>query len=355
VPPSQPGCIRPYSTSSPWNTPIADLPELDPLSQQYVNYLTSNTDQSLLTSDPTQYSLPVFTASLTTPLKRVRFNPNNPFGYGSGTYSNVHGPGSDAATNLTVTRGAWSVMVPVPVGTASANGSDGQAVIWNVDTGDEWAFWQLMPDPTSPGNYVATNGYHYNTNWSGVPPKGFGSRGPGMTYLAGLIRPCEIVQGSINHAIAYAFRSPAGTWVYPATKSDGDAFGDAFPEVAGVTKRIPEGGRFQLDPTLTDDQLGVLKDKHGNPCSTKVNGQWKLTACLVIAHALQKYGMIVADHAGRSKIYAEYSDCLGSCSGWTAYWGRTVDGVSIPPLNEYTANPIPLNRMRVPKLGPLNP
>jgi hypothetical protein len=318
-----------------------------------VNYLTSNTDQNLLTSDPTQYSFPVFTAGLATVLHRVRFNPSNPFGYGSGTYSNVYGGGSAAAGNMTVTHGAWSVQVPVPLGTASANGSDGQAIVWNQDTGDEWAFWQLMPDPTSPGDYVATNGYHYNTNWNGVPPKGFGSRGPGMTYLEGLVRPCEVIQGHIDHAFAY--KSPAGTWVYPATKSDGADFNDANAEIPGQTKRLPEGARLQLDPSLTDDQLGVLTDKHGVPCSTKVAGVWKLTACLVIAHALQEYGMIVADHAGRAKIYPEYGDCDVTCTGWSAFWGRTVSGVAIPPLDEYTANAVPLAKMRIIQLGPLNP
>jgi hypothetical protein len=258
---------------------------------------------------------------------------------------------------MAVTQGKWSVTIPLPSNAGSANGSDGQAVIWNPATGDEWAFWQLMPDPASPGNFVATNGYHYNTLWNGVPPKGFGSRGPGMTYLAGLIRPCEIMQGHIDHAIAYAFRSPSSNWVYPASKSDGGKFGDAFPEIAGVTKRLPEGARLQLDPTLTDDFLGPLKDIHGNPCSTKDStGAWKPTPCLVIAHALQRYGMIVADHSGRSKIYAEYSDCVTTpCSGWTAHWGQTVNGVAIPAIDQYTANPIPLSRFRVIKLGPLNP
>jgi hypothetical protein len=357
TPPPTSGCTPPYATAGPWNTPIDAAPTFDPDSAQYVNYLLTNTDQNILTSDPTQYSFPLFVADAATPLRTVRFNVNNPSGYGSGTYSNVYGSGSDTATNMAVTQGKWSVTLPVPAGASSANGSDGQAVVWNPATGDEWGFWQLMPDPASPGNFVATNGYHYNILWNGVPPKGFGSRGPGMPYSAGLIRPCEILQGHIDHAIAFAFRSPSSSWVYPATKSDGGNFGDAFPEVAGVTKRLPEGARLQLDPILTDGDLGILKDRHGNPCSTiDAGGVWKQTTCLIIAHALQRYGMIVADHSGRAKIYAEYSDCTTSpCSGWTAHWGQNVNGVAIPALDQYTANAIPLARFRVLKLGPLNP
>jgi hypothetical protein len=349
-------CARPYAGDSPWNTPIASSPAIDPSSVQYVQYLLSNPDQNVLTSDPTQYSFPVFTVNAATPVRTVRFNVANVFGYGSGTYSNVYGGGSDAAGNMTVTQASWRVEIPIPADAASANGSDGQAIVVNPATGDEWAFWQLLPDPVSPGNFVATNGYHYNTNWSGVPPKGFGSRGPGMTYLAGLIRPCEIMQGHIDHAIAFAFRSPASTWVYPATKSDGGKFGDAFPELAGVTKRLPEGARLQLDPSLSDDVLGPLKDRQGRACSTRDSvGAWQLTPCLVIAHALQQYGMIVADHSGRAKIYAEYSDCGITCTGWTAHWGQNVNATAVPALDQYTANPIPVAELRVIETGPLSP
>lgn len=357
APPASSDCQRPYTASSPWNTPLGPSPSLDGDSALYVSYLTTNTDQNMLTSDPTQYSFPLFLVDAGTAVRTVKFNVNNTYGYGSGTYSDVYGPGSDPATNMTVTQGKWSVTLPVPANAASANGSDGQAIILNQSTGDEWAFWQLKPDPASPGNFVATNGYHYNTNWSGAVPKGFGSRGPGMTYLAGLIRPCEILQGHVDHAIAFAFRSPSAHWVFPATKSDGDKFGDAFAEIPGVTKRLPEGARLQLDPSLTDDELAMLKDRHGNPCSTKdASGNWRLTPCLIIDHALQQYGMIVADHSGRAKIYAEYGDCSSTpCPGWTAFWGQTNHGVAIPAFDEYTANAVPLGRMRVVQLGPLDP
>src|SRR3954471_15621510 len=66
--------VAPYSADSPWNTPIADGAALDPDSALYVAYLTQNTDQNLLTSDPTQYSFPVFIADSSTPVRRVRFN-----------------------------------------------------------------------------------------------------------------------------------------------------------------------------------------------------------------------------------------------------------------------------------------
>ncbi len=66
----------------------------------------------------------------------------------------------------------------------------------------------------------ASNGYHYNTAWSGVPPRGFSSRGAGVPYLAGLVRKCEIEQGHIDHALAFVYPRTTARFVFPATKSD---------------------------------------------------------------------------------------------------------------------------------------
>jgi hypothetical protein len=55
--------------------------------------------------------------------------------------------------------------------------------------------------------------------------------------------------------------------------------------------------RLQLDPSLGDDVLGPVKDRQGRAYSTRDSvGAWQLTLCLVIARALQRYGMIVSDH-----------------------------------------------------------
>jgi hypothetical protein len=344
-------CLPPYAPSSSWNTPIGAAPKIDPQSALYIDYMLQNRDQNVLTSDPSQYSFPVFLVGPKTPRRRVAFNPDNPYGYHSGTFSDVT-LGRSSREQLHLIQGSWSRTVPMPADVSAAKGDDAHVVIWDERTGDEWAFWQLS---YADGSYVATNGYHYNTRWSGRPPRGFGSRGGGIPYLAGLIRPCEIAQGHIDHALAFGYRTPSKYWVAPATKSDGDEFGDAFPEIADTTKRLPEGARLQLDPRLSDDVLARLKDIHGEPCSTRAKSRWRLTPCLVIAHALQRYGMIVTDHSGRTKLYAEYSDCRASpCSGWTAHWGQTYAGRRVPALDEYTANPIPLGRFRVLALGRLS-
>ena len=113
--------------------------------------------------------------------------------------------------------------MPVPPGTTAADGYDAQIIVIIRATGDEWSASHFYHDATG---YHAWNIGHYNTAWSGVPPydangNPFWIRGPGMTYLSGLIRPCEIAQGHIDHALAFAYPMTTPEFVYPATRSDG--------------------------------------------------------------------------------------------------------------------------------------
>jgi hypothetical protein len=204
------------------------------------------------------------------------------------------------------------VTVPLPDAAQPADGSDGQIIIVDPATGDEWGFWQLE---RVNGAWSASNGYHYNTRWSGVPPltddgRPFGSRGAGIPYHAGLITRCEIDSGHIDHALAFAYDSPSAAFVYPAAKSDGGVFGGEL----GVD--LPEGARIRLDPTLTTADLAGLG------CSG---------ACLTIARALQTYGAYVVDHAGRSKVMLEYR----ATARWTDAIGAN------------TTSPIPMSRFTV--------
>ncbi|MGI9657893.1 MAG: hypothetical protein ACR2OD_03210, partial [Gaiellaceae bacterium] len=113
--------------------------------------------------------------------------------------------------------------------------------------------------------------------------------------------------GSIEHALAFAYDAPAGTFVYPAGKSDGSGSG---------LGALPEGARLQLDPALSDAQIGA----------------WGCAgACLTIAHALQRYGMYVVDNSGRAKVMMEFEG--------TASWNGLVTAG--------TAAPIPLSAFKV--------
>ncbi|WP_130650408.1 hypothetical protein [Egicoccus halophilus] len=270
--------VHPYSADSPWNTPLpADAP-VHPDTDAFLERI-----EGPLTSDVSQYTLPVYEVDGDTPTVPVRL---------LHLFSDVdaHGTGLDRIQTPTVE-------VPIPDRAAAARGSDAQIVVVNTDTGEEWGFWQLQPEDDG---FVATNGYRYHVDWNAVPPDGFGSRGAGVPYLTGLIRPDDIERGRIEHAIAFAYPTPSPEFVFPATKSDG-------PGEAGVD--LPEGARLRLDPSLDEQDLRELGlEEEG----------------LVIARALQEYGMILIDIAGRPKIYAEYDE--------TAGWDGRIDEDTISAL-----------------------
>jgi hypothetical protein len=207
-----------------------------------------------------------------------------------------------------VGRGA-TVKLPIPARAAPAAGGDAQIVIVDRSTGDEWGAWRVR---RAGREWRAENGYHYNVRWSGVPPRAadgmpFGSRGAGVPYLAGLVRPCEIARGRIDHALAFAYDAPSGAHVYPATKSDGSGSG---------TGALPEGARLQLDPGLS---------------ARRIRGWGCRGACLVVARALQRYGMYVIDNSGRPKVLFEFEG--------TARWRGAI--------HARTVSPIPLTAFRL--------
>jgi hypothetical protein len=279
------GCARPYSPTSPWNTSIGN----------HARYADGLQLSGPLTSDPSQYTYPVYRAGARTPRRTLRVD---------GVYSNVTGGGR----RLSVVRHV-SLRVPIPRRVQAASGSDAQVIVVNPATGDEWGAWQVRRD----GNGLrAENAYHYNTRWNGVPPRTsdgrpFGSRGAGVPYLAGLVRPCEIARGRIDHALAFAYDAPSPQHVFPATKSDGTGSGPSA---------LPEGTRLQLDPSLSRARIASWGCRR---------------ACLVVARALQRYGMFVIDASGRPKLMFEYKG--------TARW----DGV----VHASTVSPIPLAAFKV--------
>ena len=278
-------CVRPYSDRSPWNTRVPGGARIDPASAAHMRAI-----QGPLSSDPSQYTYPVYRVSAATPRVEVSV---------SGWFSDVTSRG----TRLRNQRGG-TVRLPIPARAAAAAGTDAQLVLVNPSTRAEWGVWRLRRDA---GRWAVANGYRYNTRWSGVPPRGFVSRGAGIPYLAGLVRRCEIARGRINHALAFAYDYPSPRWVYPATKSDGKGRGPGA---------LPEGTRLQLNPRLS---------------AARIRGWGCRGPCLTIARALQRYGMYVVDNSGRPKIMLEYEG--------TARWNGVVDS--------RTVSPIPLRAFRV--------
>jgi len=284
------GCGRPYTAASPWNTPIGSSPAIDAHSEEHVQALGGP-----LTSDPAQYTFPVYEIKRGTSPLRVHVQ---------GVFSSV----TNGGRRLRI-RTRPTIRLPIPPGAQAAAGSDAQMIIVDRRTGDEWGVWRAR---RGSDGWRIQNGYHYNVRWNGVPPRDardapFGSRGAGVPYLAGLVRPCEIARGRIDHALAFAYDYPTSRYVYPAAKSDG---------LSRDPADLPEGSRLQLEPRLSRRHLRLLG------CTG---------ACLTIARALQRYGMYVIDNSGRPKVMMEYEG--------TGRWRGLV--------NARTASPIPMHALRV--------
>jgi hypothetical protein len=334
------GQCRPYDDLSPWNTEIPNYmsPSIDPNSDSYINAIKNVGEK--LTSNPDIYTPAIYLVSNSTTRQSVKL---------LGGYQNKY----DQGDNTRVGGGTDPLISNVPIDSSKIgivpDDYDSQVVFWDPVTGDQWEFWQFRPAQhtdqngidanTGEKNYtsdasiqwVATNftKYHSKTDSSGNHyygrmTGGGGGRGAGTPYLAGSVRPWEIAQGHIDHAIAFAYKSPCcGThsglanqfWRYPAGKSDGASKNFLPSPPDGLPHDAPEGTRYQLNPNLTDAQLA------GAPYNLSPTG-------IIIAHALQKYGMYVIDNSGSSKIYVENNVTANNGAGWgSTLTTNTLSGI----------------------------
>jgi hypothetical protein len=183
-----------------------------------------------------------------------------------------------ASSDQEVIRTDMVQNVPVPEDAQPGEDTDARMIIIDRVTRTEY---DLMNAQRTATGWAAGTVSIYNISWDGTPVM-HSSRGSGLPGYAGLLRPWEIRQGRIEHALAFGYTETANKkCVFPASKSDGDS---------KLRFAIPEGARLQLDPSLTDadfDQMGL------NPTAK------------IIARALQEYGMILVDTSGSFKIYVE--------------------------------------------------
>jgi hypothetical protein len=106
-----------------------------------------------------------------------------------------------------------------------------------------------------------------------------GPTAAGFALLGGVVRPTEIAQGHIDHAIKLATPyTRASLIACPATHTDGK-----YTDPAS----LPHGGRIQLDPAFNvDAQPWALWQK-------------------ILAKALQKYGAYGSDTSGSLSLKGE--------------------------------------------------
>jgi hypothetical protein len=132
----------------------------------------------------------------------------------------------------------------------------------------------------------------YRTKEDGHRP----SRGVGLPYLAMLVRPEEIEQGEIRHALSLTIRNTDGAIaVPPATKLE-------HPDWR--YDGIPLGMRFALN--VTDEQIAEWLET--------VPEQYR-RAGGIIARALRDYGCFITDTAGSAHFQFESSPLMKAGAG----------------------------------------
>jgi hypothetical protein len=130
--------------------------------------------------------------------------------------------------------------------------------------------------------------FQYMRIWSLAGP-GYGApgqssaRGSGLPLFAGLIRPQELQNGQIDHALAISVPAPATrNYVSPASTTDGN----------GASDSLPEGARIRLKANA---QL--------HPRTPLSNQRRRLADALM--WTLRNYGAIVVGRAAVPTLYAQ--------------------------------------------------
>ena len=244
---------RVFGGSSFWETRLSATQAADPASSGLVGDLVRQVREHGPWINTTRYTAPVYTVGADQPRVPVVLDAHTPS-----------------------LKAAFAAGVPLPSNATGSAGTDGTAVVWQPSTNTYWELWQLRK--LADGWHARWGGVLRDASGSeGVFAPGFGTAASGLALAGGMIRPGEFRNWSIDHVMRIGLPEvTAGAIRAPANRTDGRAAGG-----------IPMGTRFQLDPALDVWALDV-------PLATKI-----------IAHAAQRYGMVVGDSSGAVTLYAE--------------------------------------------------
>jgi hypothetical protein len=294
--PAQVGSFpRLYAATSFWNQPIGANPAIDPNSAAIV------------------------AASITPTANIATFNNNNEWG--------VPLAFSDPASKLYTVGCLYygcsqQVQFRIPRSAHANTGSDGKLVV--IDPGTNTELDMGVASYNGQADSWTTNS-RYTTQsdgWGAMCAQGLHCDGvlmSGLDQFGGIVRPEEIAQGHIDHALSLIvpyWRS--GFIACPAVKTSGGT---------NDSKAIPMSARIQLDPTFDVDGQSWP--------------QWKK----VIAKALQTYGAYVWD-AGSDRLDIRAESNISR--GYDA-WAK----VGVPSqIGQASLAAIPWNQVRVLQITP---
>jgi hypothetical protein len=266
------GFTRPFARRSFWNSPIARSPTLSPSSPALVQYLVAHAT-----------------------------SPNVPLHQWAVSVAEAHS--GDTRYRVACTTRGWKCTlhvfgsIPIPVTAWPDPSDDGHLTVYDPRVHHEWDMWRAVPA------WSAAAGSSELTRGDGVIPDGVASGdAANLPLLGGLIRPEEILQGHIDHALVFGIPGVGpGPPVCPATHNTPTTSDPNGPR---------EGQRFQLDPSVNVSALPIPV--------------WAKT----IARAIQVYGMYLRDNSGTLTVYAENP----ISRGYDAWANVGLRGIASAPL-----------------------
>ena len=297
-----------FSETSFWNQPIPENPEIDPRNEHFISLLKREYGGAYFKINLKACTIPVYEVDENTPrviVKKHTLSPEEHKRWNTKRETFGHGKEFD------------SEPVPIPLDAQADPREDAHLALVDWSKGIAWDMWGLTKN--NDGSWTSNTGMKYSIDGDGVfLPKQFKikngesihffgpSRAAGVPAIAGLIMFREVMEGEIKHKLACATRVNAyQEHVFPAIWTDGFIIGG-----------IPEGSVIQLDPKLDLSKFNLYPEE------------------IVVAKAMQKYGMVVVDIAGANTLYGEG---LWSRPGksWDGKVREDQGGISSIPLDHY--------------------
>lgn len=268
-----------FSNSSFWNTPIPADAASDPKSDYYIRLLETEPRKNHFGINLDKWTIPVYEVNDATPKYKIGLH-----------YLSAREKEGWKTTRETFGHGVAFAAdsVPIPDFATPDKETDSHMALVDYKKRIAWDMWGLRKNVD--GSWQSKTGMKYSLDGDGTfmkenihPVDGESlhfhgpSRAPGVPAIAGLIMYDEVMAGEIRHKLSFCSRFAAlQEFTYPAIWTDGF-----------LKDGIPEGAVLQLDPKLNLKQFDLLPGE------------------LVVAKALQKYGMVLVDWGGGQAIYAE--------------------------------------------------
>lgn len=265
---------RPFGAAAPWNVPVAALrldPDGDRLCSVLYNSGSTVVGKINLTFSRYTYAIYETDGSRGKPAANrtieVSFTEHGHLDFG-----NV------PEGTLVPWNDDW---IPAFSFWTGSNNDDNWLLSVNPTTGVEIDLWQGRIDVNGKLQVGSANIVAGDFRTKTLPvPSDKGTRGSGIQNYAMVVRPFEVAQGRIDHALCMSTRAAGPTFVFPGQKSDGQ-----FPN------GIPEGQRFflRVSDAEIDAHLATL------PAGLGTTGKASLRVIFV---AMREYGWFVTDRAG---------------------------------------------------------